>query len=290
MKLPDFIESASLNSLRSRIKAPLSFYKLSIVLPAPQFKRRDPPPPPPVLIPVQGLDVDFGSISAYPDGTLIFDGRRVLIHIRDVADHGGRTHIPRFHISNCRTLIEMKSSGRFEKYVVAEAEDGNFYIRYNTGPLKITKLDVCQNCLENLAWDGFFNQMSKNSRSAIVSKFSPKRFFEKYPKSLHPVVPVYTSATAPINDYPENWDQISRELKRQLRYRCQQPGCGIELSEELKNFLHVHHKNALKNDCRPENLVCLCIGCHANQPNHSHIKSLPEYKTFVSKFQSSANF
>ncbi len=66
--------------------------------------------------------------------------------------------------------------------------------------------------------------------------------------------------------------------------RCQQDACGIQLSAQNSRYLHIHHKNSLKNDCRPENLVCLCIRCHAQQPNHSHIKSLFEYTEFISKF------
>jgi hypothetical protein len=284
MKLPDFIENNSLNGLRRRIGAPLSFYKLKIALPAAQFETRAPPEIISAPLPLEGLDVEFGKISTHLDGTLIYDGRRVLIHIRDVANMGGRKHSPRFHISNCRTLIEMKSSGRFERYVVSEREDGNFHIRYDDGPLKVTKLDVCQNCLDMLSWKGFSIDMSKNSRYQIVSTFSPKDFFEKYPQSLHPVIPTHTSATAPKNEYPTNWDEISRELKRQLRYRCQQNGCGIQLDSQNTKYLHIHHKNSLKNDCRPENLVCLCIRCHAEQPNHNHIKNLPEYKKFIQDF------
>jgi len=284
LKLPNFLENNALNNLRKRVGAPLSFYKLRVTLPAPVFKAREVLKITPVALPLEGLDVEFGQISTHSDGTLVYDGRRVLIHIRDVANIGGRKHIPRFHVANCRTLIEMKSSGRFERYVVSEREDGNFHIRYDSGPLKITKLDVCQNCLDKLSWNGFYSDMSKNSRMQIVSAFLPKLFFDKYPKSLHPVIPFFTSATAPINEYPQNWEDISRELKKQLRYRCQEPGCSIQLSASDSKFLHVHHKNSLKNDCRPENLVCLCIRCHAQQPNHSHMKSLPEYVEFLSKF------
>ena len=284
MKLPNFLENNALNNLRKRVGAPLSFYKLKVTLPEPVFKPREVLKITPVALPLEGLDVEFGQISSHSDGTLVYDGRRVLIHIRDVANIGGRKHVPRFHVANCRTLIEMKSSGRFERYVVSEREDGNFHIRYDSGPLKITKLDVCQNCLDKLSWNGFSSDMSKNSRTQIVSSFLPKLFFDKYPKSLHPVIPSFTSATAPINEYPQNWEDISRELKKQLRYRCQEPGCSIQLSTYDSKFLHVHHKNSLKNDCRPENLVCLCIRCHAQQPNHSHMKSLPEYVEFLSKF------
>lgn len=284
MKLPNFLENNAFNNLRKRVGAPLSFYKLTVTLPAPVFKAREVIKITPVALPLEGLDVEFGQISTHSDGTLVYDGRRVLIHIRDVANIGGRKHVPRFHVANCRTLIEMKSSGRFERYVVSEREDGNFHIRYDSGPLRITKLDVCQNCLDKLSWNGFYSDMSKNSRMQIVSAFLPKFFFDKYPKSLHPVIPTFTSITAPTNEYPQNWEDISRELKKQLRYRCQEQGCSIQLSASDSKFLHVHHKNSLKNDCRPENLICLCIRCHANQPNHSHMKSLPEYSEFTNNF------
>lgn len=284
MKLPNFIESDLLNGLRRQINAPLSFYKLKIDLPKPLYKARLTTKTPSVPLPAQGLDVTVGEISTYQDGTLVYKGRRVLIHIRDNARIGGRTHVPRFHIANCRTLIEMKSSGRFEKYVASDNEDGNFHIRYNDGPLQKTKLDVCQNCLDKLSWNGFYSGMDSASRSRVVAGFSIKNFFLKYPKTLHPEIPIHTPETAPINDYPDNWDEISSELKRQLRYRCQNDKCSIQLNYENKHFLHVHHKNGLKNDCSPDNLICLCIKCHSDQPNHSHLKNLPEYHKFMTTY------
>ncbi len=284
MKLPNFIDSDSFNGLRRQIGAPLSFYKLRLDLPMPQYKTKVLAPTPLAPLPVQGLDVTVGEISVHSDETLVYKDRRVLIHIRDVNSIGGRTHIPRFHIANCRTLIEMKSSGRFEKYVATDNEDGNFHIRYNAGPLKSTKLDVCQNCLDKLSWNGFYSGLDSTARSRLVKNFSIKNFFLKYPKTLHPQTPIHTPQTAPINDYPDNWDEISNELKRQLRYRCQNKSCNIQLSYENKSYLHVHHINGLKNDCAPSNLICLCIKCHADQPNHNHIKNLPEYKKFITTF------
>jgi 5-methylcytosine-specific restriction endonuclease McrA len=284
MKLPNFIDSDLFNGLRRRIGAPLSFYKLKLDLPKPQYKTKVIAPISLAPLPVQGLDVAADEISVYPDGTLVYRDRRVLIHIRDVNSIGGRTHIPRFHIANCRTLIEMKSSGRFEKYVAADNEDGNFHVRYNAGPIKLTKLDVCQNCLDKLSWNGFNSGLDSATRARLVGDFSIKNFFLKYPKTLHPQIPIHTPQTAPINDYPDNWEEISNELKRQLRYRCQNKGCNIQLSYENKSYLHVHHINGLKNDCAPNNLICLCIKCHADQPNHNHIKDFPEYKKFITKF------
>ena len=284
MKLPDFIDNDVLNNLRKKINAPLSFYKLKLDLPKPQYKPKVSLPVPVAPLPIQGLDVAAGEISTYSDGTLMYKGRRVLIHIRDVTSIGGRTHTPRYHISNCRTLIEMKSSGRFERYVAADNEDGNFHIRYNSGSLQTTKLDVCQNCLDKLSWDGFYSGMDSASRARVVSSFSIKNFFIQYPKTLHPVIPTHTPQTAPDNEYPDNWDEISRELKKQLRYRCQNKFCSIQLNYENKAYLHVHHINGLKNDCSQSNLICLCIKCHADQPSHSHLKKLPEYNKFITTF------
>ncbi len=284
MKLPNFIESVALNELRRKIKAPLSLFNLKLDLPKPIYKARVKMPNPPTPLPTQGLDVTAGEISTNTDGTLVYKGRRVLIHIRDVSSIARRTHIPRFHIANCKTLIEMKSSGRFEKYVAADNEDKNFFIRINDGPLKVTQLDVCQNCLDKLSWNGFYSGMDSAKRSLAVESFSIKKFFLKYPKTLHPEIPIYTPQTAPVNDYPDNWDEISGELKKQLGYRCQNKFCGIQLSYENKAYLHVHHINGLKNDCSQGNLVCLCIKCHADQPGHSHLKKLPEYDNFIKTF------
>jgi 5-methylcytosine-specific restriction endonuclease McrA len=124
--------------------------------------------------------------------------------------------------------------------------------------------------------------MSRAMRLSIVDGFNIKDFFDKYPHSLHPTIPLHTAETAPTNDYPENWERISSELKRQLGYYCQL--CERVLGEKNKRFLHVHHINGLKNDCRVENLQCLCIECHAKQHNHENIRNSPDYAEFRSIF------
>jgi hypothetical protein len=42
----------------------------------------------------------------------------------------------------------------------------------------------------------------------------------------------------------------------------------------------VHHINGLKSDDSPENLRVLCIGCHAEQPSHGHMRSMPDYRSY----------
>ncbi|OZA98138.1 MAG: hypothetical protein B7X52_01035 [Thiotrichales bacterium 34-46-19] len=285
MKLPDFINNDSLNNLRFKISAPLSLYKVTIVLPKPIIKERIKVTSPQVItLPVEGLDVLTSEITVHIDGTLLYKGKRVLVHIRDVLQDNGKYYEPKFHLVNCKTLIEMKSAGRFQKYVAADRDTGIFYVRYGADQLKQVQLDVCQNCLDRINWKDFKIILPKPTRFSIVKSFSIKEFFQKFPPSISPTQPKYTAETAPINDYPENWNQISDELKRQVGYRCQNSNCGINVGKENKRLLHVHHKNGVKYDCTPENLVCLCIKCHSLEFNHSHLKDTQEYKDFIDKF------
>jgi len=255
--------------------APLSRYKVVIKLPPPEI-RKTPKPPIDLPLPIEGLDVEINEILTHSDGTLLYKNKRVIVHIRDAANH-----LPRFHLAECITLIEMKHTGRFDRYVVSNGDDGFFHIRMGNNSLQRKKLPVCQNCLDRLSWKGFRREsMSSGSRQIAVENFSINEFFNIYPHTLHKQLPLHTEQTAPINDYPTNWAEISSELRRQLGYVCQ--SCHLVLGEKNKKFLHVHHLNGLKMDCRVENLKCLCISCHTDQPMHEHLKISDEYIEFKS--------
>lgn len=63
---------------------------------------------------------------------------------------------------------------------------------------------------------------------------------------------------ADLYDYPPNWREISRATRRAAGGRCER--CGAP--EKAGHSLHVHHFNANKSDCTPENLAVLCLTCH----------------------------
>jgi hypothetical protein len=281
VKLPNFLQSADLNELRTRMGAPLSNSFTDAAAPLrpiqlPEVQRE---------LAEQGVDIDFDEVEILSDGTLGYKGFRVLLYIRDVADYGDREFLPKFHLSFCRTLETMQQNNRWERYVVANRDDGMFAVNISKGGAsRATKLalSVCQNCLSRVAWEGFSYSDAKPRRLAAVKQFSLKSFFERYPKDLLSVRPSYTADTAPRNEYPPNWNAIAESIKRERHWVCEQ--CTLMLTGMDSRYLHLHHRNGQKNDCSRHNLEVLCLGCHANQPMHSHMKGSREYQEFAARF------
>ena len=239
----------------------------------------------------EGIDVKPEEIRVLTDGTLAYKDSRILVHIRDVYEYHQRRMIqndlPRFHIAHCSTLEQMKQHNRFDRYVVATRDDGLFKIHRmkNNRIIKrdFEKLNVCQNCLNYLSFDGFGNTLSQQQKLQIVVNFSIKRFFEIFPKSLMLDKPEYRDDSAPLNAYPSKWDSISRQAKAKVNWTCKK--CGVNMSnKQYRHFLHVHHKDGLKWNIKEDNLEVLCVKCHANEPLHIHLKNRQDYKEFILEF------
>lgn len=69
--------------------------------------------------------------------------------------------------------------------------------------------------------------------------------------------------------YPDNWEEIAREIKRASDWTCQECGRDCSLSRLISDrsrraryTLTVHHQdyNPANND--RSNLIALCSGCH----------------------------
>ena len=280
MKLPDFIQDPLLNALRQAMGAPLG-----VLQPA---RNRDTLTREEIdALTSKGIDVELSAVQVLPDGTLAYKNSRVILYIRDIAYYreDEPIHLPRFHISDCKTLEDMRANNRFERYVVATREDGQFALNViprngsNGTVQSITeRLSVCQNCLNRLRWDGFKLRMNKHTRLDSVDRFRIANFFAAYGKTLVTKSPQHDANSAPLNTYSTEFSALGDRIKAERGYRC--CTCGINLADHRK-YLHAHHKNALKNDSRPDNIAILCVACHAEQYNHSHIKGTKDYLEFM---------
>lgn len=281
MKLPDFLYDGALNALRSEMGAPLcqSFrakveYRL-IELPIDEQLRDN------------GVEINFSQLTRLPDGTLGYGKYRVLLYIRDVNNYSGRETLPKFHVFHCSVLERMQREKRFNRYVVATRDDGKFIVNLMSSSERgrVTGLDVCQQCLSGLNWNKFTSLIDREDRLDAVRQFSLKDFFAKYPKDLVSFKPGHTSDTAPLNDYPANWEEIKERVRAQRGLQCEQ--CRKILGQAGRRYLHLHHRNGQKHDNTDSNLELLCIACHAEEPSHAHIKNMPDYISFMRQYRAS---
>lgn len=228
-----------------------------------------------------GLDISLDKIEYADDGTLEYEGQKVVVYIRDRQDeympkdeHGKRILDPeklyKFHVANCDWLQKRRAEDTFGNYVVATRTDGKFVVNFTQGHKPVDKgvecrLYICKFCLSALDYKG------------TRESFNLKEFFETYNSQII-ITPEHDDMTAPVNEYSSNWNQISQFYRKKVGWKCEE--CGINL-REAKRFLHVHHINGLKYESTVENLCALCIGCHADQFQHEQIRSSPEYDEFL---------
>jgi hypothetical protein len=96
------------------------------------------------------------------------------------------------------------------------------------------ELGVCSNCLRDAKKDTEID-------SELLDPFTLKKyfdFFEYYRNRVN--APKYDFLTIAKNQYPRNWEEISKHERKKVNYICQD--CSIDKSSDMRN-LHVHHKD-----------------------------------------------
>jgi hypothetical protein len=280
MKLPNFYVFDPLNRLKEKMGIALETVgSLDVLIDAARLTAFELEK----LASQDGLDISLDDLKVLFDGTLAYKDSRVLLYIRDVAIYGEHEPEPRYHLSNCATLQQMREKKRFNsRYVVATNIDGTFNLNLIDGTrtrTKLTKLSVCQNCLGLLEFDGFRMNWRRPQRVIAVKSFTLERFFVQFPRSLHIATPTYNADNAPLNIYTPDFSTISASARAAVGYECQQ--CKINLSAKpLRKYLHVHHIDGSKSNNSSDNLKVVCFGCHSEEPAHHHMKNLPDFWLF----------
>ncbi|CUB04180.1 HNH endonuclease [Marinomonas fungiae] len=225
----------------------------------------------------EGIEVNFQEID-FDTGLASYQGRQVLLYIKDHS-YGNKIHSVikdgskgnRFHIAECQKLAEMRRAGRFERYVVTNRIDGVFSVSgmdtiVNQLVEGEAQLNVCQYCLESINYKKFASLPRGIARRDFVKIFNMADFFDTY-SSFFKFMPSGIAEKS-SNAYSDDWEVISKKIREQVNYQCQQ--CGLDLSFN-KRLLHVHHVNGVKSDNSETNLRALCCDCHRKQPNHNHM-------------------
>ena len=230
----------------------------------------------------EGIALPLNEVEIH-NGLLGYKGRQVLLYIQDQGNQikqvlAEGSQGKKFHIADCKTLKNMRTKGRFERYVVTNSLEGKFYVfgeDWHTRQ-KIeghAQLQVCQNCLETLNYKG----AQHRRKFEIAQNFDIQEFFLTY-SSFFSHLPRRWAGRKEEEDYTADWPDISQHYKASKNYTCE--SCQLDLNAH-KQLLHSHHRNGVKSDNRESNLMALCAACHRQQPHHGHLYVSPgDMQTF----------
>lgn len=236
---------------------------------------------------VSGIEVSLEEIGAR-HSLLEYKGEQVLLYIKDtrssrdtLINHPEDSR--RFHFAECSTLEAMRQARRFDKYHVANRVDGKFLCAWidpetgKTGEVEAA-LKVCRNCLRLVEWEGYG---VTGSKTAIWERFDIANLIRVYQTFFYnkPNRDQYANVSS---TYVTDWPNISKGYKERRGWKCEE--CNVDLSSQ-KRLLHSHHINGVLGDNSDRNLQALCVLCHANQPQHGHMRCTDDERITIEQLR-----
>jgi hypothetical protein len=215
-----------------------------------------------------------GNIEFRQDGVyLTIDGQEyegyMYLKFADITRYG----LPKFHITNCQTILEQRASGRFDgRYFWHNSNSVSIQNRCNGEIHEGVILGLCNYCRtqssisEYIDTEGFFSLLDKQEQEEINQEYEVDIF-----------------------GYTLDWQKISRQFRVENKYTCESCGIVIEIPAD-RRFIHVHHKSGNKLNNKRNNLEGLCVLCHANKDKtHEHNfqrrRMQAEIKAFVDMYR-----
>lgn len=281
MKLPNFLEHSELNRLRRRMGIlPGVFGKIEVPVEGGRLTDTELE----TLSSRDGLDVrSLRLVRVLKDGTLAYKNSRIFFFIRDFAP-GAEAGKMTYHIADCDTFRLSKRNAEARRCGIGTRLDGTVWLDRDRArkSKELVALRVCEHCLEVLHFDGFDPALASVKRSQIIDRFTLERFFTTYSRSLPASFGVRESAEPIASDLFQDNSEKSNALRASANWTCQNPACGIKLSQkQYRKFLHIHEFGDVKSSTRTRERLVLCVSCHSNEPGHANLKSTSDYMAFL---------
>ena len=273
MKLLDIGNSVEIKQLMAAMGA-----KKIPTLPKPKFQRkiqigpREIPDPEDQAITelLKGAtEASYSEIANVSDGPLEYKGRKVVAYIRDQWLGWGNNRYRmggyKYHLVNCKTLIQMWSRNRAYRYLATTRSDGEFEVyeirgrrgkRTEPNKKKIVSLELCKNCKAVL-----------EDKDEYPLPYSLEKFFEQFDSYTPKSIPTIDAVTT-HQDYEPDHDQRSKKYREAAKYKCQFCNVYCGSSADTKLLLHLHHIDGNPSNNEHENLQVLCFHCHGKVGPH----------------------
>ncbi len=192
-----------------------------------------------------------------------------------------RYGLPRFHLLECRTILEQRQNGRFHNhYFWSNAPFVTLTDRATRQEVENAKLNLCSNCTRIL-------------REKTGEAVSNTEEFHNLLDLNDNEIENNQDQETDIYNRPLNWRVISRAYKLEQDYTCEECNFGADdfYSNYDKRHIHTHHINSNElQDTHRNNLKALCILCHYNQDdnhksNFEKSRIRKELFSFVKKYK-----
>ena len=169
--------------------------------------------------------------------------------------------LPKYHVCQCKTRDE------YSGFTYASAMPVEIYCRDQNQILdKFQYLELCSNCAT----------ASQKAFYGLLAKGKPwYEYVIQYANSKNEI-----ANKTKQNGYVIMWKQISQAIRERVGFCCE--NCRINLVQE-SYFLEVHHKDYNKKNNSENNLIALCVLCHANV-DERHLSNFKKEPLKVSTF------
>lgn len=267
MKLPNFQNHEGMNNLRKIINAELIEYRWENSWDPLVLK---------LLNEWELGDLSFSDIDIADDGTFEYKWYKIVLYIRDQKQHYGYDKEYKFHFCNCQTISSARSNYSLNGRYVAN-RDKKFSVNIINQEGRMVKkwvemdLRVCKNCLTSFNYKNY-STVNYYEKNQIYNNFTREEYFASFDSYVPHVT--HTAYTLPENVYRNDWDEISKKMKKQKNYTCED--CGIYAPPWSGIILHTHHKDHNKWNNSLENLAVLCDDCHSEY--HDHMKRFKKFR------------
>lgn len=231
------------------------------------------------------LKLKKGGVTVQPDEYEIVDkiptvqNRKAAFYIWDAWTYRKNwNNDPRYHVVNCEKLQEIKKRNRFSQYRATRRTDRKFLVTFShSDELNPLELVLCRYCLTQLKEQYGQGVFPENpTEFPLADWFETFDYSEELDQSGFP--------KGQFDYSSEAWRKRSIACREKANWTCQECNTNLETDRHL---LHAHHQWGTKfND--PEDLIALCISCHAKQDGAGHqlLRHYPEYQEFMEKYGS----